>query len=88
MHLITKNICNFKISVRLGLFTNVFKYELNPIDKCFQTTIGETWESQYRSALQDTEALRDENAALKSKIRRQYKQIELLTRKGICMLIF
>lgn len=45
------------------------------------TTMGETWEQQYRTVLQEMEACRDENASLKSKIRRQYKQIELLTRE-------
>lgn len=45
--------------------------------------MGETWESQYRVAMQEIDSLREENMTLKTKIRRQYKQIELLTRKKI-----
>ena len=48
-----------------------------------QFNIGETWEQQYRGVVLEMEELRDENASLKTKIRRQYKQIELLTRKNL-----
>ncbi|CAJ0929028.1 unnamed protein product, partial [Mesorhabditis belari] len=46
-----------------------------------QETLGRTWESEYHSACSEVESLRDENCALKSKIRRQWKQIEILTRQ-------
>lgn len=45
-----------------------------------QGVYGETLEHQYRMALSELESLRDENANLKTKIRRQYREIELLKR--------
>uniref|UniRef100_A0A914YAS4 Myosin motor domain-containing protein n=1 Tax=Panagrolaimus superbus TaxID=310955 RepID=A0A914YAS4_9BILA len=57
--------------------------QINQLEKMSksQFNIGENWEQQYRGALLEMEELRDENVTLKTKIRRQYKQIELLTRK-------
>ncbi|CAD5218881.1 unnamed protein product [Bursaphelenchus okinawaensis] len=55
--------------------------QLNKLQRS-QSTIGETWEQQYRGVILEMEAMRDENASLKSKIRRQYKQIELLSQQS------
>uniref|UniRef100_A0A1I7RIC1 Myosin motor domain-containing protein n=1 Tax=Bursaphelenchus xylophilus TaxID=6326 RepID=A0A1I7RIC1_BURXY len=55
--------------------------QLNKLQRS-QSTIGETWEQQYRAVILEMEAIRDENASLKSKIRRQYKQIELLSQQS------
>jgi chromosome segregation ATPase len=55
--------------------------QLNQLSKS-QFNIGENWEQQYRGALLEMEELRDENTTLKTKIRRQYKQIELLTQQS------
>ena len=46
-----------------------------------QETLGNSFERHQSNLNFEIENLRDENCALKAKIRRQYKQIELLTRE-------
>ncbi|CAG9537524.1 unnamed protein product [Cercopithifilaria johnstoni] len=47
-----------------------------------QGVYGETWEHQYRMTLTELESLREENISLKTKIRRQYREIELLKQQS------
>ncbi|VDN01228.1 unnamed protein product [Thelazia callipaeda] len=47
-----------------------------------QGTYGETWEHQYRMAFLELQSLRDENASLKTKLRRQNREIELLKQQS------
>lgn len=65
------------------IFPYLYTFQVARLESIRKTheAYGETWEHQYRKAAVELESLRDENAMLKTKIRRQYRQIELLTRK-------